>query len=156
MGGRKLIFNRDSDGGIHAFFNNCPHRGALVSREREGNSKIFQCFYHAWTFNNCGELIGQPGSKEGGYPKEFNCDGAMNLKQVPRRENYRGFIFVNYDLNAISLEEYLGNAKEFLDLVADQSSIGMEVVGGSQHYSVRANWKLLSENSNWMRFANNW
>jgi p-cumate 2,3-dioxygenase alpha subunit len=32
----------------------------LVCREREGNAKVFQCFYHAWTFNTKGELIGMP------------------------------------------------------------------------------------------------
>ncbi len=56
-------------------------------------------------------------------------------------------MFVNFDENAISLEEYLGNAKEYIDLVADQSEIGMEVLHDPQEYSVRANWKFISENS---------
>ena len=30
-------------------------------------------------------------------------------------------MFVNFDDNAISLDEYLGNAKEYIDLVVDQS-----------------------------------
>ena len=63
------------------------------------------------------------------------------------------FIFINFDKNAISLEDYLGNAKEYLDLVADQAyaaedpELGMEVLMDPQEYSVRANWKLLGENS---------
>jgi p-cumate 2,3-dioxygenase alpha subunit len=145
VGGRNLLFTRGSDGVVRALYNSCPHRGALVCREDKGNSKVFRCFYHAWSFSNKGELVGMPGKD--GFSKSFNCDGSKNLKEVTRMESYREFVFVNFDDNAISLEEYLGNAKEYLDLVADQSELGMEVLLDPQEYSVRANWKLLSENS---------
>jgi p-cumate 2,3-dioxygenase alpha subunit len=151
VGGRNLLFTRGNDGEIRAFYNTCPHRGALVCREGRGNSKVFRCFYHAWSFNNQGELVGMP-DKEG-FPQDHNCDGSKNLVAVERIENYRGFVFVNFDKNAISLPDYLGNAKEYLDLVADQAEAGtnpdagMEVLLDPQEYSVRANWKLLGENS---------
>ena len=145
MGGRNLIFTRSQDGVIRAFYNSCPHRGALVTREAHGNSKVFRCFYHAWSFNNQGELVGMP--DKDGFPNDHNCDGSKNLATVQRLENYRGFMFVNFDNDAISLEDYLGNAKEYIDLVADQSEAGMEVLSDPQEYSVRANWKLLGENS---------
>jgi p-cumate 2,3-dioxygenase alpha subunit len=146
VGGRSLIFNRDADGNINALFNTCPHRGALVCRDRHGNSKTFQCFYHAWTFNNKGDLIGQPGAQDS-YPENFNQQGLLNLHKVPRLSIYRGFVFINYDKHAMELEEYLADAKEYLDLVVDQSELGMEVVNGMHEYSSRANWKLLVENS---------
>ncbi|MFK9090481.1 aromatic ring-hydroxylating dioxygenase subunit alpha [Bacillus salipaludis] len=145
VGGRNLLFNRGKDGIIRALYNTCPHRGALVCREGSGNTKVFRCFYHAWSFDNKGELIGMP-DKEG-FPKTFNCDGSKNLREVTRLEIYRGFVFVNFDDKAISLEDYLGNAKEYIDLVADQSEEGMEILGDPQEYSMRANWKLLAENS---------
>jgi p-cumate 2,3-dioxygenase alpha subunit len=145
VGGRNLLLSRGSDGVIRAFFNTCPHRGAMVAREKCGNSKVFRCFYHAWSFNNKGELVGLPGKD--GFPESFNCDGSKNLKEVALLSSYRGFVFVNFDKNAVTLEEYLGRAKEYIDLVADQSEIGMEIVGEPQEYSVRANWKLLCENS---------
>ena len=145
VGGRNLLFTRSSDGVIRTLYNSCPHRGALVCRENEGNTKVFRCFYHAWTFKNDGELVGMPGKD--GFPESFNCDGSKNLTEVSRLESYRGFMFVNFDENAVSLEEYLGNAKEYIDLVADQSEIGLEVLHDPQEYSVRANWKLISENS---------
>ncbi|UJL45591.1 Rieske 2Fe-2S domain-containing protein [Virgibacillus sp. NKC19-16] len=145
VGGRNLLFVRSQDGEIRALFNTCPHRGALVCRENEGNSRVFRCFYHAWSFKNDGELVGMPGKD--GFPEDFNNDGTKNMKAVNRVENYRGFVFVNFDENAISLDEYLGNAKEYIDLVVDQSEYGLEALGGIQEYSVRANWKLLAENS---------
>jgi p-cumate 2,3-dioxygenase alpha subunit len=151
IGGRNLIFTRGSDGIIRALYNTCPHRGALVCREGHGNTKVFRCFYHAWSFNNQGDLVGMP--DKAGFPEDHNCDGSKNLVEVKRLESYRGFVFVNFDDNAISLEDYLGNAKEYIDLVADQAEagahpeMGMEVLMDPQEYSVRANWKLLGENS---------
>lgn len=145
VGGRPLIFNRDRKGEFHAFFNVCPHRGAHVEREKCGNSMSFKCFYHGWTFNNNGRFGVR--SPEGVYPEDFGKDGSVDLAEVPRLESYRDFFFVNYDKDAVSLQEYLGGALEIFDLLADQSPNGMEIVGGAQEYSIRANWKLLVENS---------
>lgn len=145
VGGRNLILVRSHDNEIRALYNTCPHRGALIARENEGNSRVFRCFYHAWSFKNDGCLVGMPGNDA--YPEDFNNDGSKNMKAVNRFESYQGFLFVNFDDNAISLNEYLAGAKEYLDLIADQSESGMEVLGGVQEYSVRANWKLLTENS---------
>ena len=58
-----------------------------------------------------------------GFTNDHNCDGSKNLTTVDRLESYRGFYFVNFDENAISLEDYLGDAKEYLDLVADQAEV---------------------------------
>ena len=48
---------------------------------------------------------------------------------------------------SLDLATYLGHARLYIDLVADQSEAGMEIIGGSHLYSMRANWKLLVENS---------
>ncbi len=145
VGGRELIFNRDRKGQFHAFFNSCPHRGAMVVRAARGNALGFKCFYHGWAFNNNGAFSTrfQPET----YPKDFNADGCANLVGVPRLESYRGFWFVNYDAKAVDLRTYLAGAAEILDLVADHAPTGMEIIGGTQDYSVDANWKLLVENS---------
>jgi len=37
--------------------------------------------------------------------------GEMNLVEVPKLGEYRGFVFINFDPDAISLEEYLADAK---------------------------------------------
>lgn len=145
VGGRNLLFNRGQDGIIRALYNSCPHRGAMVCREHSGNSKVFRCFYHAWSFDNKGELVGMP--DKNGFPEDHNDDGSKNLSEVTRLESYRGFTFVNFDDHAIPLEDYLGKAKEYIDLVADQSEMGMEILTDPQEYSMRANWKLLTENS---------
>lgn len=145
VGGRALIFNRDRSGAFHAFFNTCPHRGATVAREKCGNALGFKCFYHGWAFNNNGKFSTRV--QAGVYPENFAAAGAVDLAVVPRLEQYRGFYFVNYDRDAIDLATYLDKSRDIIDLVADQSPNGMEIVGGAQEYSIRANWKLLVENS---------
>ena len=42
-------------------FDTCTHRGTMVCRQKFGNTKTFQCPYHAWTFNSRGQLIGVSG-----------------------------------------------------------------------------------------------
>lgn len=145
VAGRRLIFNRDTDGRINALMNTCPHRGATVCRERSGTAKNFLCFYHGWVFHSTGKLREQPGSAS--YAPDFNAHGGADLTPAPRHEEYRGFHFVSFDKDIVDLPTYLGQAREYLDLVADQSEAGMAIVGGTQEYSMRANWKLLVENS---------
>ena len=141
---RPLIFSRGEDGVVRALINSCTHRGALVCREACGTAKRHTCFYHGWTFANDGELLTLP--DEDAYAESFD-KSRMGLAQVPRLDEYRGFWFVCFDPGVIGLEEYLADAKEYLDIVADHGPDGMEVVGGTQDYSIRANWKLLVENS---------
>ncbi len=144
VGGRDLIFNRDMQGTVHAFLDACPHRGAKLCVERSGVTKYFQCIYHGWVFGADGAFRRQP--HHAGYPPGFEANCAVDLVAVPRLENYRGFWFVCFDRDAASLHDYLGGAREYLDCVADQSD-HLEIISGSQEYMIRANWKLLCENS---------
>lgn len=144
VAGRPLILARGSDGQVRALLNTCTHRGSLVCRQASGNTKGFQCPYHAWTFSNQGELIGVPG--EDAYGTGFDRQ-ELGLATAPRMESYRGFIFVSFNPSVDDLVDYLAGAREYLDLICDQSEVGMEVVSGTQAYCMRANWKLLVENS---------
>lgn len=145
VGRRNLIFLRDRKGEARAVFNSCSHRGAEVCRERQGNAKTFQCIYHGWVFRDDGRLLHRSGDEA--FAPVAAGDTSLDLTQVPRLEQYRGFYFFNLDSNAISLRDYLGRARDYIDLIADQSRGGMIVVGGTQEYAGRANWKLLAENS---------
>jgi p-cumate 2,3-dioxygenase alpha subunit len=145
VAGRQLIFCRDREGEHRAFLNTCPHRGATVCREPRGNTKSFQCLYHGWIFGTDGKNKNLPGVES--YPSDFVESGRANLQPVARLDSYRDFFFVSFDPDIVSLDTYLGATKPYLDAVCDQSAAGMEVVSGTQEYSIRANWKLLVENS---------
>jgi p-cumate 2,3-dioxygenase alpha subunit len=144
VAGRPIILVRGSDGRVRVLLNTCTHRGALICRQPSGSTKSFQCPYHAWTFSNQGELIGVPG--EDAYSEAFDRR-ELALATPPKVESYRGFIFISFNPAIEGLLEYLAGAREYLDLVCDQSEAGMEIIGGTQLYSMRANWKLLVENS---------
>jgi phenylpropionate dioxygenase-like ring-hydroxylating dioxygenase large terminal subunit len=141
--GRPLMMVRDSDGEIRVFINSCMHRGAELARAERGNSRLFACFYHAWTYNTKGELVSVP--DRAGYPPSFEQE-KIRL-QAPRTAVYRGFVFISFNPDVVDLETYLGGARYYIDLVADHSAKGMEVVSGEHRYPIAANWKLLVENS---------
>jgi len=145
VGGRPVIFLRDKQGQIRCFLNVCPHRGAQITRHRSGRARNFSCIYHGWTFENTGKV--RLVTEADTYSSSFHGEGRNDLVAVPRFEQYRGFWFLNYDKQAISLHDYLAGAREYIDLVVDQSEEGMTVVEGVQEYSARANWKMLAENS---------
>ena len=143
--GRPVVFCRDSAGGVRVFLNTCRHRGAMVCREREGNAQRYTCFYHGWTYDRDGALYAVPG--QAAYPPSFDKN-EYKLKEPAKVAAYRGFVFLNFDSSAEPLEAYLGGAREYIDLVLDQSPSGrLEVIHGTQEYDIQANWKLLVENS---------
>ncbi len=145
VAGRPLIFVRSAKTGqIRALHNTCPHRGATVCRVDSGNTKVFQCLYHAWSFNTDGQLVGVPDRQ--GYGPAFRVE-EMGLQPVAGVESYRGFVFVTFDKYAEHLVDYLSGARDYLDLIIDESESGWEIIKGSHQYSIDANWKLLVENS---------
>ena len=46
------------DNQIRAFLNSCAHRGMKVCRYDQGNSLVFTCPFHAWTYDCNGALVG--------------------------------------------------------------------------------------------------
>ena len=45
---------------IHSFLNSCRHRGMKVCRYDEGNTPVFTCPYHGWSYATDGRLVGVP------------------------------------------------------------------------------------------------
>jgi p-cumate 2,3-dioxygenase alpha subunit len=144
IAGKPILLTRGKDGKAHAFLNACRHRGVKIA-EGCGNAKGFTCPYHGWTFSTEGKLLSQ--NTSGGYRADLNADGHLDLMHVPRLEDYRGFYFVNFNARAISLHDYLDDARNVIDAVCDQSDSGMVILPGEHNYTIRANYKLLMENS---------
>ena len=143
---RPLILIRGRDGKVRVFYNTCPHRGAMVARQDKGSADTLTCFYHGWSFNSQGELIAVP--EQAGYSKQFSkADHTLGIP--PHVESYRGMHFVNFSADAPTLSDWLGEAKTIMDLSLDAADVlgGWEVIRGSARYDIRANWKLMAENS---------
>jgi p-cumate 2,3-dioxygenase alpha subunit len=145
VGGRDLIFLRDRAGEVQSYFNTCTHRGAKICRERGGNARTFACPYHGWVFNTEGKLVSK--NTQTGYAEDMNDDGHLDLLKVQRLENYRDFWFVNYNPNAMSLHDYLDGARDAIDALSDQTEEKQIILSGEHSYTIRANYKLLAENS---------
>lgn len=140
-----VIVTRGDANAIHAFLNTCRHRGMRVCRADRGNTRHFSCPYHAWTYDVTGALIGVP-REEAGYYNELD-KSLFPLVAVPRVETYKGLIFGNFDSNAVSLDEYLGDMKFYMDLVLDRRAGGTELIPGIHKWAMRTNWKLGCDNN---------
>lgn len=145
MGRQPVLVMRDGSGKVGAFLNTCRHRGALVCPYKHGNARAHVCRYHGWTFDSAGRNLGVAQGKDGQYPAGFASEN-HDLMPIARLESYRGFIFGSLNPDVPDLAEHLGDARLFLDLVADQSPRGVECVPGEVNYTFDGNWKLQFEN----------
>ena len=60
MGEESVILCRDRAGKVHVFLNSCRHRGMKVCRYEQGNTSLFVCPYHSWSYTTDGKLQGVP------------------------------------------------------------------------------------------------
>ena len=107
MGEESVILTRDREHKIHAFLNTCRHRGMKVCRYDQGNTPLFTCPYHAWSYSLDGKLAGVPLANKlyGALDKS-----EWSLIEVAQLCNYKGAIWATWDPNAPSFIDYLGDA----------------------------------------------
>jgi len=144
LGLRPIIVLRDSMGTIRALYNRCTHRGTTLCRLEKGNSNVFRCPYHGWTFNNDGSIRNVPWPD--GYANDVT-ETRFNAAQIPRVESYRGFIFGTLNMDMPPLEEYLGDVKGPLDEWLDRHPGGKVAICEANRLKYNGNWKLAYDNS---------
>ena len=81
---------------------------------------------------------------ENAYHNELNRD-EWGLIEVPRVENFRGLLFANFDREAGTLADYLGDMAWYLDLVLNRSLHGTVAMPGCHRWRLGGNWKLAAE-----------
>ncbi len=143
MGEDPVLVVRQADGSVSAMLNVCTHRANRVCRLDKGQAKYFTCSYHGWTFDCAGELKDVPFEQDGYYGEIDKS--RWGLRRVPLIENYKGLIFGCWDTNAVTLDEYLGDARWYMDLLLDRTPAGTEVVGGVTKWIIKCNWKFAAE-----------
>ncbi len=141
MGEDSVIVQRDAKSKIRVYLNKCRHRGNQLCLFDRGNTSAFTCSYHGWTYAD-GALTGMPFKREA-YRGELDL-AAHGLIEVPKVAVYGGLIFGCWDAEAVSLEDYLGDACWYLENFLIRE--GLELVPGPQRYTMPTNWKLLAEN----------
>ena len=143
MGEDSVILTRDAKGEVHAFLNMCRHRGNRVARADDGNAKNFMCTYHGWTYSNDGKLVSVPGLQEA-YYGELDVD-KLGLVSVAQIDTYAGSIFATWDPQAPSLEDYLGDARWYMDVTTNRLEGGVELIGPDK-WILPTNWKNPADN----------
>jgi phenylpropionate dioxygenase-like ring-hydroxylating dioxygenase large terminal subunit len=143
----EVLVTRHTDGNIHVLQNRCPHRGARICMVDRGNSKVFSCPYHAWSFRPDGSLASVPHRKS--YPEGFSFEDPSNhMQRVGRIAIYRGFVFATLNENPEPLADHLGHMTEVIDNLVDRSPAGeVEIADSSFTLEYRGNWKLHLENA---------
>jgi benzoate/toluate 1,2-dioxygenase alpha subunit len=140
-----VVVMRDGQGSLSAFVNACPHKGGRIAQTAAGHARLHVCPYHSWTFDSAGRNKNVKWKKAGCYADAFDND-SHDLAPLPAFGEYRGFLFGSLVGGVPTLEEHLGEAARLLDLVADQSEDGLELVPGGVRFTYDANWKLQLEN----------
>ncbi|MGE0861162.1 MAG: aromatic ring-hydroxylating dioxygenase subunit alpha [Gammaproteobacteria bacterium] len=106
-----VIVARGQDGVIRAFHNVCSHRSAKVEWRACGNTKLFSCPYHAWSYDTQGRLRGVPG--EANF---VDLDKTRNGLTPIACETWNDLVFVNFEREPRqSLREYLGPLADYAD-----------------------------------------
>ena len=147
MGEESVILCRDRESQLHVFLNSCMHRGMKVCRYDEGNTPVFTCPYHGWSYATDGKLVGVPFYKDAYHEKLDKSQ--WGLVEVPQMCNYKGSVWATWDKSAPSFLDYLGDMRLYLDLLLDGrdgSEGGSEVIGGVQKWTMPCNWKFPAEN----------
>ena len=149
-----VIIVRGTDRRIRAFHNVCRHRGSRLCRHdadsipgdprlsvkqlgQTGNSPVFRCPYHAWTYDTEGSLIYAYGMQE-------DFDAADNGLNPCHLRTAEGSIFVNLSQQA--------EPPDFESSVARMRIIGQYYghaglkIAARDSYAINANWKLVLEN----------
>jgi ethylbenzene dioxygenase alpha subunit len=144
MGEDAVIVARGRDNEIRVFLNSCSHRGNRVSFAESGTARQFTCNYHGWSFGLSGELLGVHEEESYRSCPTFNKD-QLGLHRA-RVATYKGLVFANFDSEAPTLDEYLGDFRWYLDVLLDNDEGGTEFLAGSIRSRLKCNWKFPSEN----------
>ena len=134
-GYESVIIARDKNNSVNAFLNVCRHRGSRVCIEKSGNTRVFVCPYHAWTYELNGSLRAAREMEDNFNTAEYS------LKKVNLRI-FHGLIFICVADNPPNIDEGL---LQLEPLVEPFEFENLKIVH-SANYPVAANWKLALEN----------
>lgn len=136
VGNDPIIAVRDRDGQVRVQANVCQHRG-MVLVEGSGNTRRFQCPYHAWVYGLDGKLQSAPLLNDEPYFDKSE----VRLPQV-RSEIWEGFIFATFDDTIPPLAERLGPLSKYL---ANWGMVNLRSAKMQEFADYDFNWKLFGD-----------
>jgi choline monooxygenase len=136
IGTEPVLVVRGNDGLLRAMSNVCRHRAGPVARG-EGKRPVLQCGYHGWTYSLEGRLAVTPE-----FEGVADFDRANCILPQFRVEVWNELVFVNLDLQAESLLDFLG------ELLGDMPGHDYSGFKLAQHktWELDCNWKVYVDN----------
>ena len=137
LAGEPIVVVRGNDSILRAFYNVCRHHAAAVVTQPCGQASLLRCPYHGWNYGLDGSLKGMPE-----FEGVKNFDRAQNGLVPVRVEIWECFVFVNLDLQAAPLQEFLGG------LVKRVAPLGISKLHFFDRttYDIHCNWKVFIDN----------
>ena len=129
--GVRVLLVRDDDGVLRAFLNACAHRGACVAHGA-GEAHRFRCSYHAWCYDQKGQLIARPGAEH----FEGIDATTLGLKPLPVSET-KGLVVIGLR-DDVELADHLDSVSSALAYSFEDYE-HLE----TREFTVNANWKLV-------------
>lgn len=108
-----IIVLRSAPGELKAFYNVCQHRGRILMDGEAGKTKFLFCKYHGWRWGLDGTLQKVHDEHDWDGCPTFN-KADLGLKEV-LVDTWAGWVFVNQDLDAESLHQFLDPMPRILD-----------------------------------------
>ncbi|TAL03084.1 MAG: aromatic ring-hydroxylating dioxygenase subunit alpha [Rhodospirillaceae bacterium] len=130
-----IVIVRAAHDQIKAYYNSCLHRGRPL-RDCPGNVSQLKCPFHGFTWSLDGALQGVPSRDQ--FPTINNKNFRLPEVQVAL---WGGFVFINPDLEAPPLSEYMGSLpKQFQRLPLDNRVKTVHVSA-----ILKCNWKVAQD-----------
>ncbi len=130
-----VVVVRGVDLELHAFYNVCQHRAAMLLSGDSGRLQEVRCPYHGWTYELSGALREAPHA-----PPGFRC--ASHALSRVKVDVWQGFVFVAEDGSIAPLATAIAPLPPWLAA----APLAHATRAHSAAYEVAANWKLLVEN----------
>ncbi len=144
MGAEEVILVRDRrDKRLHIFLNSCRHKGMKVCRYDDGNTLVFTCPFHGWSYDTDGRLVGVP-YYDAAYRKELD-KSKWGLHEVAQICNYHGSVWATWDPKAPSFEDYVGSWDTSIQHCfqsTDGTDNGVELFSPVMKWRIPTNWKF--------------
>ena len=136
---QSFVLVRQRDGKVRGFVNACRHRGNAFCEGR-GKAARFTCPYHNWSYGLDGRLLAVAKPDFDGTVEDFVGNKEdLGLIEVPVG-SFGGFLFLNPDPHAESLESWLGEA---VDLLAPYRCEEMVPCFLNVREALDCNWKVV-------------
>jgi len=135
---QSYLVTRVSEDEIKAYPNVCLHRGRLL-KTYDGRCSEFRCPFHGFAWHLDGELKHVPA--EWDFPHLKTRSDEMALPEV-KVGTWAGFVFINPDPEAESLENFLG---EQIQRHFERWDLENRYVQAHVSKVVNCNWKIANE-----------